>query len=126
MAERFGESVAYSSEKAPTSNGCFEVSAATPGVSPWPPPPVTEKNYTPEVGTLLWSKFNGDRRLAGPTVDELMCGIGDLIDLMTSAEPDEFDSAVKTAFEQRLVANKPKKKGSKGSSVLKKLVDKSK
>ena len=70
--------------------------------------------------------FNGDRRLAGPTVDELMCGIGDLIDLMTSAEPDEFDSAVKTAFEQRLAANKPGKKGSKGSSVLKKLVDKSK
>ena len=118
--------MAYSADKAPTSNGCFEISAALPGATPWPPPPVKEKNYEPEVGTLLWSKFNGDRRLAGPTVDELMCGLGDLIDLMTSAEPDEFDAAVKAAFEQRLAANKPKKKGSKGTAVLQKLVEKSK
>ena len=97
-----------------------------PGVSSWPPPPVKEKNYDLLYGTLLWSKFNGDRRLAGPTVDELMCGLGDLIDRMLSAEPDEFDAAVKTAFEQRLAANKPKKKGSKGTAVLQKLVDKSK
>jgi len=97
-------------EKAPVSNGCFEISAALPGVSPWPPPPVEDKGYTPVAGTLLWSKFNGDRRLAGPAVDDLMRDIGDLIDLMTSGEVEEFATAAAAAAAARLEANKPKKK----------------
>ena len=102
--------MAFTSEKAPQSNGCFEISAALPGASPWPPPPVTEKNYQPVVGTLLWSKFNGDRRLAGPTVDEMMCSLGDLIDLMATGDQDVFAAAVTSATAKRVEANKLKKK----------------
>jgi hypothetical protein len=102
--------VAFSAEKAPVSNGCFEVSAALPGVSPWPPPPVSEKNYQPTVGTLLWSKFNGDRRLAGPTVEAQMISVCDLVDLMASADLDEFVAAAADAAAARREANKPKKK----------------
>ena len=99
-----------------------------PGASPWPPPPVTEKDYAPQAGSLLlWSKFNGDRRLAGPAVEELMAGIGDLVDLLLSAEKDDdgVHAAAEAAFEARLAANKPKKKKS-STAVLEELVDKGK
>ena len=55
--------MAITLSSAPESNGCFEVSAAQAGTVPWPPPSVSEKDYTPTVGELLWSKFNGDGRL---------------------------------------------------------------
>ncbi len=123
-AARFGDSIAFTAEKAPTTNGCFEVSAALPGASPWPPPPVTAKAeaYTPVVGTLLWSKFNGDRRLAGPTVDEEMASLGDLVDLMTEVSEADFTAAAAAAAAARLEANKPKNK--KASATLKALGDK--
>lgn len=123
MAGRFGDSVAFSCLKAPTTNGCFEVSVALPGVSSWPPPPVAEKNYLPKVGTLLWSKFNGDLRLAGPTAEEDMRSICDLIDMLTSTESGDFSAAVKAACEQRRA---PKKVESKGSGLLQKLAEESK
>ena len=99
-----------------------------PGASPWPPPPVTEKGYEPVVGTLLWSKFNGDRRLAGPTVEEQMSGLGDLIDLMVTASADEFSAAASEAAAARIAANKPKKKKkdpAAPSPIIAGLVDKS-
>jgi hypothetical protein len=101
--------VAWTSAKAPVSNGCFEVSVALPGASPWPPPAVTEKVYSAAVGTLLWSKFNGDRRLAGPTVDVEMAGIAERLELLASGS-EEFAAAVEAAAAARLVANAPKKK----------------
>ena len=45
------------------------------------------------MGTLLWSRFNGDPRLNGPSVDEMMCSIGDLVDLMASGDGDAFEAA---------------------------------
>lgn len=102
--------MAITSAKAPQSNGCFEICAALPGASPWPPPPVTKKNYQPEAGTLLWSKFNGDRRLAGPQVEDMMCNLGDLLDLMAMGDEDVFSAAVASAMAARLEANRPKKK----------------
>ena len=103
--------MALTVEKAPQSNGCFEICAASPTATPWPPPPVTEKNYEPVVGTLLWSKFNGDRRLAGPTVDEMMCSLGDLVDLLATGDEDAFEAAVVAETSRRRKAwAKPKEK----------------
>ena len=62
------------------------------------------------VGTLLWSKFNGDRRLAGPTADEMMCSLGDLVDLMATGDDGLFAAAAAKAMAKRLEANKSKKK----------------
>jgi hypothetical protein len=111
LSARFGDQLAFSSAKAPESNGCFEVSVALPDASPWPPPPVVAKDYSPAEGTtLLWSKFNGDRRLAGPEVEAQMAGIGNLIELLAAGREDEFADAAAAAAAARLEANKPLKK----------------
>ena len=78
---------------------------------------MTEKNYEPSVGTLLWSKFNGDRRLAGPAVDEMLCSLGDLIDMM-AVNHDAFAAAVVAETSKRREAyKKPKKKQAEATST---------
>ena len=73
------ERLTITAAAAPTSNGCFEVSADSSGAAQWPPPSVTDKDYEAVVGELLWSKFNGQPRC---TTNEQRTGIAERIEAM--------------------------------------------